>query len=71
MPFHLLSPRGRPAENLSYSPQFYTQNMHMVSSTHGPLEYTIECELKVLTIGAQKAANEVQSCAGKPDRGMS
>ncbi len=27
-----------------------------------PLEYTIECELVVLTIGAQNAAAEVQRC---------
>jgi len=29
-----------------------------VSSTLDPLEYTIECELKVLTISAQNAADE-------------
>ena len=38
-----------------YSAQFYTQSERLMSSTLDPLEYTIECELVALTIGAQVA----------------
>ena len=33
-----------------------------------PLEYTIECELVMLTISAQNAAAEFRLCVGKRDR---
>ncbi|MCK5318345.1 MAG: hypothetical protein KAJ55_10535 [Anaerolineales bacterium] len=41
-----------------------------MSSTFDHLEYTIECELKVLTNNPQNANDEFQRCAGKRDLWM-